>query len=272
MLFGRNNRRRPEPVARPVLTPADKARGLIATANGPETPVMDVAAMRKALTHAAWRDPWVERRKGDIIRGAVRTLERTAACVDLAAERLGEAYDTLVQGKATHDQTMRGLLTARFEELLDSLERVIILAQDGNINLLSGVPHGFGQTQPTSRLTMPANGLSLEIGSAGFSYVLTPIDIRRGPSGLRINVLEHGFEDSEETYAIETALINAQAKISQFAARLSQDATMLVRIARDYEAQNAPLEQANEARDETGPVAPAANDQLPEQTSDADVA
>jgi hypothetical protein len=134
------------------------------------------------------------------------------------------------------------------------------------------VPHGFGQAQPTSRVTMPANGLSLEIGSAGFSYVLTPIDIRRGPSGLRIGVLEHGFDDSEETYAIETALISAQAKISQFAARLSQDATMLVRIARDYEAQNTPPEETHEAHREEVSVSLAANDQLPEQTNDVDVA
>ncbi len=252
MFFGKNNRRRVEPVARPAPTPADKARGLVTTSNGPDTPVMDVAAMRKALSHAAWRDPWVERRKTDIIANAVGTLERTAACVDLAVERLAEANETLLQGKAATDRVMRGLLTARFEELLDSLERIIVLAQDGSVNLLAGVPSGVGQISGARRTILPCNGLSLDIGSAGFSYVLTPIDIDRGLSGLAIGVLQNGFEDDEETYAIETALIKAQAKLAQFASRLSHDATMLVRIARDNESAKA-LHEASQ------PISPPAN-------------
>jgi hypothetical protein len=249
MFFGRSNKRRVEPVARPTSTPADNARGLIITANGPDTPVMDVAAMRKALNHAAWRDPWVERRKGDIIQNAVRTLERTAACVDLASERLNEAFETLTQGKSTTDQIMRGLLTARFEELLDSLERIVVLAQDGQVNLLSGVPSAIGQESGARRTILPSNGLSLDIGSAGFSYVLTPIDVRRGHSGLGISVLQNGFQDDAETYGIETSLIKAQAKLAQFADRLSHDATMLVRIARDNEDAKSRHENQNQLQE-----------------------
>lgn len=246
MLFGKMNRRRTEPVARQVQPPAGQARGLVSLSNGPDTPIMDVAAMRKALTHAAWRDPSVERRKGDVIRAAVRTLERTAACVDLAIERLGEASETLVQGQVTREQMMRGLLTARFEELLDSLERVVILAQDGEVNLLSGIKSGYEQPNLAVRGAAPTNSLSLDIGSAGFSYVLSPIDIRRGLTGLAIGVLEHCFDDEEETYRIETALIKAQSRLTQFADRLSHDATMLVRIARDFEAAHAVVQDNSE--------------------------
>jgi hypothetical protein len=261
MLFGKNNRRREQAVARPALTPVDKARGLLSTSNGPDTPVMDVAAMRKALNHAAWRDPWVERRKGNIIANAIRTLERTAACVDLAIERLAEAHDTLVQGKEARDQVMRELLTARFEELLDSLERVVILAQDGAINLLAGVTTGYTQTSGSQRSPAPSNGLSLDIGNAGFSYVLTPIDIRRGPTGLGIGVLINGFEDDGETYAVETALIKAKDKLRQFAERLSQDATMMVRIARDYEAANPPSDEEDGQHQPTSNRQEVASDQ-----------
>ena len=142
MFFGRRSKRPTPPVARPITTPADNARGLVTLANGPETPPMDVAAMRRALNHAAWRDPSVERRKTDEVRIAIRTLERTAACVDLAQERLSEAAETLMLGQSSSERVMRGLLTARFEELLDSLERVAILAQDGYVNLLGGVLSG----------------------------------------------------------------------------------------------------------------------------------
>lgn len=235
MLFGTRARRPAAPVARTILTPKDKARALTNIANGPDTPVMDVAAMRRALDHAAWRDPFADRRRNDDVLKGVRVLERTAACVDLAGERLSEAAETLTQGKSSREAVMRGLLTARFEELLDSLERIAIMAQDGQVNLLAGI--GEPVVNQVSRYAVPRfqNSLTIEDGVSGFSYVLTPIDIRRGVSGLNIHVLEAGFEDDEETYIVETALIRAQAKLSQFGDRLAHDAAMLVSIAKASE-------------------------------------
>jgi hypothetical protein len=232
MLFGKRTRRAPEPIARRVATAPDAQRGVRDIANGPDTPVMDVAAMRRALDHAAWRDTSVQRRKNDDAIKAVRTLERTAACVDLAGERLAEAAETLSQGKSSRDQVMRGLLTARFEALLDSLERVAIMAQDGNVNLLAGIGNPLANQSSRYAPLRHENSLSLDIGTAGFSYVLTPIDIRRGTQGLAIPVLESGFESDAETYEIETALLRAQTKLAQFSARLSHDAAMLITIAK----------------------------------------
>jgi hypothetical protein len=268
MLFGNRARRPAQPIARTVLTPADKARGLGNFANGPETPVMDVSAMRRALDHAAWRDPSAERRRNDDVQKGVRTLERTAACVDLAQERLTEAAETLAQGKATREQMMRGLLTARFEELLDSLERVAIMAQDGQVNLLGGI--GQPSAVQTSRYAPPRfqNSLNVDIGSAGFSYVLTPIDIRRGPEGLAIPVLESGFEDDGEIYHVETALIRAKAKLAQFGARLSHDASMLVTIA---QAKDTAANDSLAAEIDEDPVLPD-NEIGTEKTEDGDVA
>ena len=263
MLFGRSTRRKPAPVARMVVTSSSAAGSLGAVPNGPDTPIMDVSAMRRALSHAAWRDPSLENRKNDDIRNAVRTLERTAACVDLALERLSEASETLTLGQASNEQVMRGLLTARFEELLDSLERVAILAQDGYVNLLAGGNDIANGSAPTSPVPQHYNGLSLDIGAAGFSYVLTPIDIRRGPTGLDIPVLEQGFNDDSETYIVETALLRAQAKLTQFGARLSHDAIMLVTLTQAHDVQSEafkdePLLSANDAADfqtECGAVA-----------------
>lgn len=257
MLFGKRSKRPHAPVARPVITPADNARGLICATNGPDTPAMDVSAMKRALNHAAWRDPWVERRKADEINAAIRTLERTAACVDLAQERLAEATETLVLGRSSPEQVMRGLLTARLEELLDSLARVAALAQDGYVNLLGGVGEALAGQTTRYRVAQDGNGLSLDIGTAGFSYVLTPIDIRRGRGGLDIPVLEHGFEDSDEIYEVETALLKAQQRLAKFGQRLSHDAIMFVKIA-----------QANEDSLVPEPAIPVppANDSLLEQT------
>jgi hypothetical protein len=228
MLFGKRNRRPTAPVARRVVTPADNARGLVSLSNGPETPIMGVDAMRRALTHAAWRDPSVERRKNDEVRAAIRTLERTAACVDLAQERIAESIETLTMGQKASEQVMRGLLTARLEELLDSLERVAILALDGHVNLLSGAAEH-------------QSGLSLDIGTAGFSYVLSPINIHRGRLGLDIRVLESGFDDDNETFEVETALLKAQKRLAQFGERLSHDAIMLVKIAQANDAETEAL-------------------------------
>ncbi len=263
MLFGKRNRRPAAPVARPVITPADNARGLISLSNGPDTPVMDVSAMRRALNHAAWRDPSSERRRNDEVRAAIRTLERTAACVDLAQERLNEAAETLQLGQGSSEQVMRGLLTARFEELLDSLERIAILAQDGYVNLLGGQGENGPVQTAKYRVAQQENGLTLDIGTAGFSYVLTPIDIRRGPSGLDIAVLESGFDDAAETYEVETAVLRAQKRLLQFGERLSHDAVMLVKIA-----------QANEAHGDTSsPIElSSANDAVALQTIREDVA
>lgn len=224
---------------------------------------MGVAAMRKALTHAAWRDPAVERRKTDEVRIAIRTLERTAACVDLALERLGEAAETLTLGQAAPERVMRGLLTARFEELLDSMERVAILAQDGYVNLLSGGGEPGAAQTAKYQIRQQQNGLSLDIGSAGFSYVLMPIDIRRGPYGLAVPVLESGFDDAAETYEVETALLRAQKRLVQFGERLTHDATMLVKISQANEAQNEPL---------SDPLVEPANDVASVKTNSEDVA
>jgi hypothetical protein len=239
MLFGSRSRR-PVPPVRSILTTADRARGLKSGVNGPETPAMDVSAMRRALDHAAWRDPTAEQRKSNDVFKGVRTLERTAACVDLAQERLGEAAETLAQGKATREQVMRGLLTARFEELLDSLERVAIMAQDGQVNLLAGIGAPLANQVSKYAPLRFQNSLTVDIGSAGFSYVLSPIDIRRGRGGLDIPVLESGFEDDSEIYVVETALIRAQAKLAQFGDRLSHDAAMLVSIAQSKDESEAP--------------------------------
>jgi hypothetical protein len=246
MLFGNRARRPAQPVARPVSTPADKARGLSDIANGPDTPIIDVSAMKRALNHAAWRDPSLDRRRSEDVLKGVRTLERTAACVDLAQERLSEAAETLTQGKTSREQVMRGLLTARFEELLDSLERVAIMAQDGQVNLLAGIGQPLANQVSRYAPTRFQNSLSIDIGSAGFSYVLGPIDIRRGASGLDIPVLESGFEDDHETYCVETALIRAQAKLAQFGSRLSHDAAMLVAIAKEKAGAAPPVAQGEQ--------------------------
>lgn len=222
----------------PAPAPSDNARGLKFEGNGPDTPAIDVSAMRRALDHAAWRDPKQEKRKGDDILKAIRTLERTAACVDLASERLADAADALTQGKSSREAMMRGLLTARFEELIDSLERVAIMAQNGPINLLAGNGDQAPNHHATTSYAPAQNSLSLSIGATGFRYVLSPIDIRRGVTGLNIPCLESGFDDEAETYGVETALIQAQAKLKQFGDRLAQDAVMLVSISNVHDALN----------------------------------
>jgi hypothetical protein len=218
MFFGKRRknpqRRQGEAEARP---PAAKL------ANGPDTPVMSAQAMKRALEHASWRDPSAERRRSGDLRAAVRTLERTAACVDQAIERLDETADAIAKGRETSSPVMRGLLATRIEEVLDSLERVVSLAQDGDINLLAS----------------DAQGLNLALEHGGFRYALNPVDARRGPKGLDIPALTRAFADEEQTDAVERAVHRAQARMRQFCERLSHDAGMLAGLMRAMQASGA---------------------------------
>lgn len=170
----------------------------------------------RMLELAAWKDPTAGARRAEALDRAVQILERAAACTDMAVERLGEALDAMVQGQTSTSFVMRGLLSARVEELLDSLERIAIMARDGSVNLLDG---GKG-------------GLEIEIESEGFRYALNPINIRRGPAGLHIPVLMAAFEDEVEAAAMIHATRAAMEKVGRFAARLSEDATILASLVR----------------------------------------
>lgn len=188
--------------------------------NGPDTPSMEPAALDRALRHAAWRDPRTERKKFIEVYGAVRILESTAAYVDQALERLAEVAEALRIGQTTEHDLMRGLQAARIEELLDSLERLSKMAASGGLNLLHG----------------ESDSLYLDFGHEAFRYVLPPFDLRRGPKGLNIPQMKDGFDNRSEIQTISQAVSLAQVRVSQFAARLSHDAGMLVRMAKTYEA------------------------------------
>jgi hypothetical protein len=181
---------------------------------------MEPSALSRALKHAAWRDPRAERKKFTEVYSAVRTLERTAAYVDQALERLAEVSEALRIGQTTEHDLMRGLQAARIEELLDSLDRLSKMAAEGGLNLLNS----------------ESDSLYLDFGHEAFRYVLPPFDLRRGPKGLNIPQIKDGFENSSEIAKVSQAVTLAQVRVGQFAARLSHDAGMLVRMAKTYEA------------------------------------
>lgn len=179
--------------------------------NGPETPVLDQARLRRALDHAAWRDPSVQRRRDGELRGALAVLERTAACVDMAIERLDEAADAVAEGRIATSPVMRGLLATRTDELLDSLSRISLMAAEGEVNLLDG-----GQ-----------RGLRVGLERGGFGYALNPIALRRDGPGFNIPACETAFEDEDEAEAIALAIERARVRLAQFATRLAHDAATL---------------------------------------------
>lgn len=200
--------------------PEPRPRPLGPRPNGPDTPLMEPSALSRALRHAAWRDPRAERKKFTEVYSAVRTLERTAAYVDQALERLAEVAEALRIGQTTEHDLMRGLQAARIEELLDSLDRLSKMAAEGGLNLLNS----------------ESDSLYLDFGHEAFRYVLPPFDLRRGAKGLNIPEIKDGFENSSEIQKVSQAVTLAQVRIGQFAARLSHDAGMLVRMAKTYEA------------------------------------
>jgi hypothetical protein len=126
----------------------------------------------------------------------------------------------LAKGREAASPVMRGLLATRIEEVLDSLERVVSLAQDGEINLLA----------------CDAQGLNLALEHGGFRYALNPVDARRGPKGLDIPPLSRAFANPEETDAVARAVHRAQHRMRQFCERLSHDAGMLAGLMRALQA------------------------------------
>lgn len=217
-MFGflaRNTKASPQkpPAARrgkPVRARATSSYDPHAT-NGPETPVLDQGRLRRALDHAAWRDPSVQRRRDGELRVALAVLERTAACVDMAIERLDEAAGAVAEGREAASPVMRGLLATRTDELLDSLERISLMAAEGDVNLLDG----------------GRNGLRVGLEGAGFGYALNPIALRRDARGFHIPACETAFDDADEAETIALAIERARVRLAQFATRLAHDAATL---------------------------------------------
>jgi hypothetical protein len=179
--------------------------------------VMDSGRLRRALDHAAWRDPSVQVRRHEEIRRGLAVMERTAACVDMAIERLDEVAGAIVQGSASTSPLMRGLLATRIDEVLDSLERISVLAGEGNVNLLDG----------------GTRALRVRLETGELSYVLHPMSLTRGARGLAIPSCDSAFDDEAETAAIADGVGRARQRLQQFANRLSHDAATLLRLLAD---------------------------------------
>jgi hypothetical protein len=153
----------------------------------------------------------VQVRRDSELRAALAVLERTAACTDLAIERLDEAASSVEAGRQSASPVMRGLLATRTDELLDSLERITLLAGEGGINLLDG----------------GLQGLKVKVETGGLNYALAPICLRRDGRGFNIPVCDTAFEDAAESEAIARAIERARVRLAQFANRLAHDAASL---------------------------------------------
>lgn len=183
-------------------------------ANGPDTPVMDRDRLARVLDHASWRDPSVQWRHDTRIRTALAVLERTAACTDLAIERLEEAASAVEGGRVSASAVMRGLLATRADELLDSLPGIAALAGEHGVNLLDG----------------GVQGLRVQLGPGALHYSLCPISLRRDHRGFHIPTCDSAFEDPEETAVVAAGIERARVRLARFADRLSQDAIALARL------------------------------------------
>jgi hypothetical protein len=228
----------PEPAVRRGPKPVPRRTGGYDPnrTNGPETPVMAADRRTKALNHAAWRDPSVQVRRDGELRAALAVLERTAACTDLAIERLDEAASAVEAGRQSASPVMRGLLATRTDELLDSLERITLLAEEGGLNLLDG----------------GLQGLKVKVESGGLNYALAPICLRRDGRGFNIPPCDTAFEDAAEAEAIALAIERARVRLAQFANRLAHDAASLSALI------GKPPGPAPEAGQETAPARSAA--------------
>ena len=216
--------------ARKTAQPKDRPGQLadpVMRANGPDGEALDPRRIAAVVAGSRWRSPGADLRREVELERAVLVLERTAACVDLALERLVEVANSLDIGRREQTYLMRGLMTGRIEDLLESLEAVATMAGHDGVNLLG----------PSN---MPFR-VRLEAGD--FNYTLAPICILRDRRGLDIAPLQAAFEDDGEADRMSGAVGRAIRRLQLFAARLASDADVIINLVRDHSARRAQLAQ-----------------------------
>jgi hypothetical protein len=195
--------------------------------NAPDGAALDQRRIAAVVAASRWRSPGADLRREVELERAVLVLERTAACVDLVLERLAEVAASLDIGRREQTYLMRGLMTGRIEDLLESLEAVVTMAAHDGVNLL-----GPGNTPFRVRL---------EAGD--FNYTLAPICVLRDRRGLDIAPLQSAFEDDAEALRILQAVRRAIRRLELFAARLTSDADVIIALVRDHQKRRAMLQQ-----------------------------
>jgi hypothetical protein len=193
---------------------------------------LDAARIAAVAAAARWRSPGSDLRREAELERAILVLERTAACADLALDRLGEVAASLETGRREQTYLMRGLMTGRVEELLDSLAGLARMSVQDGVNLL-----GPGRT-----------GLRVQHEGGDFNYSLPPVCIHRGPEGLAIPLLHSAFEDDAETDRVTAAVARARRRLSVFAQRLAADAEVIIAMVEDLRQKRAELEAVERAR------------------------
>jgi hypothetical protein len=195
--------------------------GLIGTttrANAPESEAMDSRRIAAVAASARWRSPGADLRREVELERAILVLERTAACVDLALERLAEVAASLQIGRREQTYLMRGLMTGRIEDLLEGLEGVVAMAAHDGTNLLG-----------------PGNvPFKVRLDAGDFNYTLAPICILRDRRGLDIAPLQSAFEDDAEALRMAAAVDRAIRRLTLFAGRLASDADVIITLVTDF--------------------------------------
>jgi hypothetical protein len=224
------NRKPPAPKVK-----ARPATGLLnpgVRANAPESQALDAGRIAAVAAGARWRSPGADLRREVELERAVLVLERTAACVDLALERLAEVVVSLEIGQREQTYLMRGLMTGRIEDLLESLEAVVTMAAHDGVNLLGPGDAAF----------------KVRLEARDFNYTLAPVCVLRGRQGLDIAPLQSAFEDAEEARRMAHAVDRAIRRLRLFAGRLTADADVIIALVQDHRNKRTMLEAEAAAR------------------------
>jgi hypothetical protein len=226
--------RKSKPAAQAHITPESVEPSGVSP-NGPDTIVMDTLRVATVIASTRWRRPGCDKRREQELERALLILERTAACTDLALERLAEVSASLEIGQRERTYLMRGLMMARIEEVLESLVDLAKMAAHDGVNLLG----------------TNTSGLKVSLEAGDFNYSLAPVCIHRDRTGLNIPLMTGAFEDGEETGRVVASVARGQRRLQAFAARLSGDADVIIGLLQRLRDKTAEVTEENAQREAT---------------------
>lgn len=152
-----------------------------------------------------------------VMRGAVvealKVLEAALTAVDRITALLGEAHETIDTAKGAKESPIRAMLADRYDDLRGQIDATALNASGAGVNLLSGARIGIE--------------LALE-GTGQGTVAVRSIDL--SAAGLGLPAPASGFEDKDEIARIESAIAEAETRLTRAAHTFVTDAALLSRV------------------------------------------
>lgn len=179
---------------------------------GSDPAITDMAeTLARALNNPLKSTPQPESRNAQDLRFTLRAIESSFYLIDQIREVLVEACHLVLRANAIDDMAGRALLAEQYDELRQSIERLIDGAEDEAATLIGPKAKGIVTT---------LNSVS--------SYTVLPSQLSLAEGGIDLPPPTEGFTDTQEIADILGKLDSALEKLDSVSAFYLKDAQYLM--------------------------------------------